>query len=107
MGRVTRELFFKPDSALFQQFDVDGANFGSYLSKESHGFRLKLDVKPMNFTIQEGGTEERQEDRIQFAFNFHADLPDNPAAQIQVLLTRWNDINLEAQAIVETVTPRG
>jgi hypothetical protein len=103
MSRLTRELFYRLESPLFGHFDVPGAHFGSYLSKDIHGFRLKLDVKPLLVTL----IDERQESRVQFAFNFHADLGEDGATQIQQLLTRWNDINHEAETITNSIEPRG
>src|SRR5262249_52960435 len=62
VGRISRRLFYNPGSALFQEFDDDGARFGGYLSKDSHGFRMKLDVKPM--LVQ---TTDAQTELLQFA----------------------------------------
>ena len=48
--------------------------------------------------------DERQEERIQFAFNFHLDVGDqeDPVARIQGMLSRWDAVREEASRIVHT-----
>jgi hypothetical protein len=99
VSQVTRELFFQRGIPLFANFDREDAHFGGYLSKDYLGFRLKLDVKPV--IVQEEG---RNENRVQFAFNFHADL--TVADQIEDRLLRWNEVRQEAERIIDAVERR-
>jgi hypothetical protein len=94
-------MFFRADRPLFQNFADAGAHFGTYLSKDSNGFRLKLDVKPVLVQL-----EGRTEDRLQFAFNFHRDFAENPAAQLDQCLLLWDAANRETEAIIDSVERR-
>jgi hypothetical protein len=98
----TRLLFYREDQPLFQNFAVPGSQFGAYLSKDFHGFRLKLDIKPL--ILQRPG--EEPETRVQFAFNFHLDLRENAAAEIVAHLEMWNEARREAERIVDSVEMR-
>ena len=98
-GAYTRSLFYVPDRSLSQAFDVPDARFGAYYSKNTVGCRMKLDVKPISWQT-ETGTEEV----LQFAFNFHLDVPDQePLSAIEHHLNRWNEANEEAARIVHDV----
>ncbi|HZZ77533.1 MAG TPA: hypothetical protein VFE62_03385 [Gemmataceae bacterium] len=99
--RFTRQLFFREDRPLFQRFSGEDARYGGYLSKDVLGFRLKLDVKPIIAQIG-----DQTEHRVQFAFNYHADLGDNPSQQIAQHLARWNEVRAETEAIIDSVEPR-
>jgi hypothetical protein len=101
VARVTRDLFFRERSPLYQSFASEDALFGGYLSKNALGFRLKLDVRPIQVQESQG-----QETRIQFAFNFHVDLGDDAAQRIEGHLLRWNEVRLEAERIIDAVEQR-
>jgi len=94
---VSRDLFFVANSPLYEEFAVQDARFGAYMSKDAFGGRLKLDVKPL--TIQHEG---RDEERIQFAFNFHLDLGnlEDPVGSIEESLHRWNEVREGSSRIV-------
>ena len=98
----TRELFFRRDKPLFQCFDAANAHFGGYLSKDTLGFRLKLDVKPIIVHQPQGA-----QNRVLFAFNFHADLGENPAEQTEQFLLHWNDVKAESERIIDSVELQG
>lgn len=106
VARFTRDLFFREDRALFRSFGAADSQFGGYLSKNVLGFRLKLDVKPIIVNLREGN-ETRSENRVQFAFNFHADLGENAAQEIEQHLLRWNEVRTESESILDSVEPRG
>lgn len=95
----SRRLFFAERSALYRAFDVEDARFGGYLSKDSLGARLKLDVKPITVT------GEQSCERMQFMFNFNLDVKGepNPAHSVVELLTRWHEAYQESARIMETV----
>jgi hypothetical protein len=89
VAALSRRLFFVPGRPLFRDFDAPDASFGAYLSRDLLGFRLKLDVKP----VAGQSPEHAAEQRLQFLYNFHADLPDGgeAAARIEQHLRRWHE----------------
>lgn len=99
---LTRSLCFVPESPLFSNFDTPDANFGAYLSKDIFAARLNLEVKPVTFFLPEGKTEER----AQFYFNYHRDLPAGAVALdvIAELLRHWNVGFQGAYRIVESIS---
>ena len=103
--QLSRELFFKGDSELYRRFDAEDARFGAYLSRDSLGCRLKLDIKPVS--LDESGRDEAQ--RLQCAFNFHRDLggvAGEPVRLIQEMLGRWDEARAESKQIVESLRGR-
>ena len=97
VGTLSRHLFFVPESPLHKELDSEDARFGGYVSKDVLGFRMKLNVKP----IQDLEDEERQ--WLQFGFNFHLDLPsgqEDRIATIESALTRWHAARAESERIL-------
>jgi hypothetical protein len=102
-ARVTKDMFFVPDRPLFRVFAGGDAQFGGYLSKDFGGFRLKLEVNPITVVGEQGPTGG-----VQFAFNFHHDVPeDGGAEEIMRCLPRWDELRAEAKRIVEVAVGRG
>jgi hypothetical protein len=104
VARLSRELFFLPNRAIYREFDTADAQFGGYLSKNLLGFRLKMDVKPITVL-----TEQGQQERIQFLFNFHADITPNETAarMIDELLHQWRAAGNHSHRMIETVDDGG
>ena len=102
-GKLSRSLFFRGDSPLFDAFNTSDARFGGYLSKDALGCRLKLDVKPITVTLKE---DNKDENRIQFAFNFHADIGKDESAskQISAVLTKWGEANALAENLMKQLS---
>jgi hypothetical protein len=97
---ASRRLFFVPERRVFRQFDTEDAQFGTYLSKNSLGCRLKLDIKPvMVTTIEEN--EMRVSPAITFGFNYHLDVvsEENPPMRIREMLAQWDVAKAEAEQI--------
>ncbi len=95
---LTRSLFYESDRGLYRLFDTEDARFGAYFSKDVLGCRLKLDVKPI---IHQ--TEDEPRELVQFAFNFHLDLPkegNNIIPRIEQHLQIWDEAGAEAARIV-------
>jgi hypothetical protein len=86
---LSRRLFLVLGRPLFRKFNATDAGFGAYLSRDLLGFRLKLDVKP----VAGPSPAHPGEQRLQFLYNFHADLPDGgeAAARIEQHLRRWHE----------------
>ena len=85
---MARRLFFRESIPIYREFDCEDANFGAYLSKDALGFRLKLDLRPMNGVEKSGQTVHF----FQALFNFHAELEPAPGAvdRLKALLHRWS-----------------
>lgn len=97
-GVLDRTLFFRDDSPLYQAFNTEDARFGSYMSKDVIGCRLKLDIKPVIINLQGITTE-----RLQFAFNFHLQLTeDNKVDDILYLLSKWNEAREISSTMVKS-----
>lgn len=102
IDEVCRRLFYDAGNPLHRLFDVNGARFGCYLSKDSLGCRLKLNVQPVMIALP----DKPQQHLIQFVFNYHLDLAgrENPVAEIGPMLNRWNEAHAESSHIVDVVT---
>jgi hypothetical protein len=101
IARLTRGLFFNADRALDRHFAVENAHYGGYLSKDVGNFRLKLDIKPIQVPVGDA-----TEGRVQFAFNFHSDLKEDAARQIEERLLHWDEVRQEAERILDSVEAR-
>lgn len=101
--KVSRKLFFKNDSTLYKKFDTDDANFGSYMSKNILGCRLRLNIKPVLSPIK---GEKRN--YLQCVFNFQLDLPEeNKYTVILDFLPNWAKAKEISHEIVECVVKEG
>jgi hypothetical protein len=95
-GAFVRELFSHPGTPLYRQFDSEDARFGAYLSKQTIGFRLRLDIKPAH-------AEEGMEFLL-LNFNFNRDFAGGDAMeQIRTALASWADAYGIAHGIVKTL----
>lgn len=101
INRLTREMFCVPDRPLYQAFGETNARYGGYLSKDFNAFRLKLDINPVLVT-----QETDSNHRLQFTFNFHRDLGEDGAAELQSLLGQWDIARAEAERIIDTIEKR-
>ena len=92
---VSRSLFFKDDSPLYEYFDDSTAHFGAHMSKDWQGFRVKLDAIPVKI-------ENEPNWKIQFRFNFHRSVAgeDDPATHVHEALEKWNAVKDEVSSIV-------
>jgi hypothetical protein len=96
---LCRRLFWVADGPIHRFFEDGQSRFGAYLSKDSHGFRLKLTALPMLFPPIGKDTQHV----IGFNFNYHFDIPadSDKVATITQKLADWNDVVQESQQIVE------
>ena len=94
-----RKLFFRDDSPLYKFFDVDDARFGSYMSRDILGCRLKLDIKPVTVPCPEGASN-----RLHFGFNFHLQLiEDDKAESILNLFQKWDEAKETAVSLMKQI----
>lgn len=100
--RVTREFFAGREDGIFAGFGDPNARFGAYLSKDFGPFRMKVDVKPISLELPGG----EKEDRVQFGFNFHSDLPigQDAAKEAVTRISQWDVVREEA---VKTIKAAG
>ena len=89
VAEVSRRLFFPAGKSFRSDFDVPDARFGGYMSRPWFDGRLKLDVKPITLSLNDGPPFER----LQFAFNFHRDVHPGGHAVDSVLvhLGYWSE----------------
>ena len=101
MESFGRKLFYVESSCLFKEFDDEGSRFGGYMSRPAAGGRLKLDIKPLLVTSEEGCSKEV----MHFGFNFHYDLPKeaNASQELLEVLTRWNEANELVKSTMDTM----
>ncbi len=86
-AEFNRSLFYKENGPLYDLFSSMDCRFGAYFSKDTLGFRLKLDIKPTMRIVGEANKEY-----LQLAFNFHRALStENKANEITEQLKRWDD----------------
>jgi hypothetical protein len=100
IAKLSRSLFWH-DTPFYRRFGKPTDRFGAYMSTDFGEYRLKLDVKPILIPH-----ENQLLNRLQFLFNFHADLKDNPADFIQRSLRRWNELRRECETIVDSIEAR-
>jgi hypothetical protein len=96
---LTRRLFFVAEKPICEFFNTDDSRFGAYFSKDVLGCRLKLDIKPITLETPQGKTE-----CLQFAFNFHLDIPQENGGAIRLIrdqLGRWDEARGQSGRIVE------
>ncbi|AWM40326.1 hypothetical protein GobsT_12020 [Gemmata obscuriglobus] len=100
LAEETRQLFAGRTDGIYSCFTEPNARFGAYLSKDFGPFRMKLDVKPILVEM-----EGVKGDRIQFAFNFHHDLPAerNAPDALFDLIGQWNAVRTETVKTIKTV----
>lgn len=85
MDSLGPRFFWHADSTLYEEFDAPDARFGAYLSKDTLGLRLKLDVKPTKSGASEGS------EHYLFQFNFHRDIhsDEDRSGVIRQGLDQW------------------
>ena len=94
----SKRIFCNQASSLSSVFNDDNARFGTYMSKDFKGTRLKLDIKPV--IINENG---RANEFILAAFNFHRDISvsTNELDSIISILNNWDIYGCESKEITK------
>ncbi len=87
IGEACRQLFFAEGKPLHRCFDIENARFGSYMSMDWNGFRLRLNAMPILRTLPDGHSNEV----IQLAFNYHQPVAGrpNPSDDISRAIGSW------------------
>jgi hypothetical protein len=112
MNTLSKKLFFKNDMPLFGGFDTEDARFGSYLSPDFLGCRLKLDIKPISIKTQvisqvgvKAEMQTQSQEKLQFAFNYDKQivLSSTPVEQITDMLKLWDKMKTESLNIISSL----
>lgn len=94
-----KKLFFRDNVPLYRFFDTEDARFGSYMSRDILGCRLKLDIKPVTIARQEGPAN-----RLHFGFNFHLQLDeDDKVNSILNLFKKWDAARETALSLMKQI----
>lgn len=101
IGSKCRQFFFLPGKPLYTIFDQGDARFGSYMSMDWGGYRLRLDARPIICVLPDAP----QTEVIQFVFNYHRNLAGtpNPSSGIIDALNQWNVTWKNSLSIMETI----
>jgi hypothetical protein len=99
--KITRELFYDSNNRLHQLFNSDDAQFGCYVSKDSLGCRLRLDIKPI--MMMESATGQNKS-AVQFAFNYHYEVVNrlDAVSEITQKLGQWENAKTDSSQIFQT-----
>jgi hypothetical protein len=91
-----RKVFVKPEMPLYRRFSSEDARFGTYMSKDIFGARMKLDIKPHR-EEKNGNVDEY----LRFSFNFHLGLEHGDHVdQILRFLRNWGKMIKETHETV-------
>jgi len=81
----SKQLFVPTQSPFAEEFSDESSRYGSYLSKDAFGGRLRLDIKPVKLTEESSSPE-----RIRLSFNLHKDIVS--VDDIKTMVTQTNDV---------------
>ncbi len=89
--------------------DDGGARFGSYVSFDTLGLRLKLDIKPTkapDAAVKMCKSWRPGQDLVSLGFNFHADVTQakEPADELIGVLGKWTDALALSEKIAGQIT---
>lgn len=97
MSILSHRLFYNNESKIYKEFNSANSHFGTYLSTDFSGSRLKLDIKPIIFAEN----NQSSISAIQFAFNFHIDFfGENPNQKVLEYLNKFEDFAVEAKRLI-------
>ena len=104
-----RSLFAAPFCNELSVGQEENARFGSYLSIDALGARLKIDVKPTNAADKIGALCEAWQPGqrlVRIHFNFHTDLANagEPAKSVMDKLEKWTEALALAKELTEKIT---
>jgi len=90
---LTRQLFCRPESSFFQAFKRGNPRYGTYISCDALGCRLRFEAKPLIVVPIDPSIPKIELETIQFSFNFHLDLDGvaNAPDQMLDLVRHWDE----------------
>jgi len=103
-----KELFASPWAREIEGSQAENARFGSYLSFDAIGTRLKIDIKPTNAGGSIGGlcsSWHPGQELIRVHFNYHTDVTntDAPAETVVNRLAKWEEALAMSTGLVENI----
>jgi hypothetical protein len=98
LGEFTWRNFAVPHHPLYESFHSPDARFGTYLSSNFSGFRMKLEIKPV--TIENVTLPTKA---VSLNFNFHLDIGNvaDKATIIKANLMKWTEAFSEAERVAQ------
>lgn len=98
------EQLFSPSLKLTPDLEShEGIRFGTYISWDVLGSRLRLDVKPMNAQSKDGS----QIEFMRAGFNYHTELSqENPTEDAVELIHRWSDVLEHSLEVARTISTK-
>jgi hypothetical protein len=96
-----KALFCKEEKDLFAHFKEDDAEFGSYLTKDYNGARLRMEIKPVHF-------RQRQEDLarrgLKCELNFHFNLEsENSHERLLSAIENFAEFESYSQVLINSI----
>jgi hypothetical protein len=100
LHQLSRSLFLNEYAPLAKKFGAEDALFGAYVSQNIGDCRLRLDVKPVDYVVN-----DQQTRRLHFAFNFQLDLSqtETPVESIIAHLSKWEQFKNEASEVIDLI----
>ena len=95
---TSRELFFNDSIKISKAFDQPNARFGSYMSMDFEGSRLKLDVKPVSAVDTKKGEAWES---IQCTFNFHTDISEHDSEDVLSTISKWKIFREKSDQLIK------
>jgi len=104
-GAWNRNLFASPVASRLQLPEDKNARFGSYVSFDVLGMRLKIDIKPIKVAANIESlckSWHTGQDLILLNFNFHSDVvsSESPADSIIDKLDKWSESLVFSQKLI-------
>ena len=98
--QLSRQLFFVPWNPIHRRFDQKDSLFGSYMSANMFGGRMKLSVRPVETSLGNG----KPQLRLSFSFNFEAHISrDDEFSKLTAHLDRWKEAKNMSKLIIKEV----
>jgi len=95
-AKWNRQLFTAEASSRITDSADNAARFGCYVSFNSLGGRMKINMLPVHeqqVANTPSGMSSSEADSVQVAFNFHTDIVQPPSTELMVqVLDRWDNV---------------
>jgi len=103
-----KDLFASAVAREIEGSQAENARFGSYLSFDTIGMRLKIDIKPTNAggsIVDLCSSWDSGQELIRMHFNYHTDVTntDTPAKTVVDSLAKWEEALAMSTGLVENI----
>ena len=104
---VSRRLFYVKGHWLSEEFNTDDARYGTYVSRDTLGCRLKFDVKPVTERAMKDGSVQDTKESLVFSCKYNIDLVEPDGSDVILgFLDKWNDVKADATRLMSLVEGR-